>query len=55
MDCGALVKWIAVSAGVVLSLLIIAADAQFAAFGKRIVAEQIPPRIAQETRMWSNG
>ena len=48
------VKWAVVSAGVALALLIIAADAEFAAFGRRIAAEQIAPRVAKGDQVWVN-
>jgi hypothetical protein len=47
-------RWIAVSAGVVLSLLIIAADAEFAAIGRRVAADQITPRVTKGIRVWIN-
>ncbi len=46
---------IAVASGVVLSLLIIAADARFASFGKIIASQQIAPRVAKGIRVWENG
>ena len=48
------IPWVAVSAGVVLGLLIVAADARFAAIGKTIAADQIAPRVRQGTRVWIN-
>jgi hypothetical protein len=48
-------RWVAVSAGVILSLLIIAADAEFAAIGRRVAADQIKPRVANGIRVWANG
>jgi hypothetical protein len=45
---------IAVSAGVCLSLLITAADAEFAAVGRRVAADQIAPRVAEGIRVWIN-
>jgi hypothetical protein len=47
-------RWIAVSAGIVLSLLIIAADAEFAAIGRRVAADQIAPRVTKGIRVWIN-
>jgi hypothetical protein len=47
-------RWVAVSAGVVLSLLIIAADAEFASIGRRVAADQIAPRVAKGIRVWIN-
>ncbi len=49
------IKWVAVSAGVALSLLIIAADAEFGNFGRRIAAEQIAPMVSRGHRVWVNG
>jgi len=46
---------VAVSAGVVFSLLIIAADARFASFEKTIAFQQIAPRAAKGIRVWANG
>jgi hypothetical protein len=45
---------IAISAGICLSLLIIAADARFTEFGKMIAQEQIAPRVKQGVRVWIN-
>jgi hypothetical protein len=45
---------ITISAGICLSLLIIAADARFTEFGKRIAEEQIAPRVKQGLRVWIN-
>jgi hypothetical protein len=49
-----LLKCIAISAGIVLTLLISASDAQFAGSGRRIAAEQIAPRTAHGDRVWIN-
>jgi hypothetical protein len=48
------VRWAAIPAGVVLSLLIIAADAEFAGIGRRVTADQIAPRVAKGVRVWIN-
>jgi hypothetical protein len=47
-------RWVAVSAGILLSLLITAADAEFAAVGRRVAANQIAPRVAKGIRVWIN-
>ncbi len=45
---------VAVVAGVALSLLIIAADARFAYFGKAIATQQIAPEVAKGIHVWVN-
>jgi 4-amino-4-deoxy-L-arabinose transferase-like glycosyltransferase len=49
------VTWTALSAGTILSLLIITADARFAAFAERVATERVAPLVAGGTRVWSNG
>jgi hypothetical protein len=47
-------KWLAISAGLALAVLIVSADAEFGALGRRLAKDEIAPRVKSGAHVWIN-